>query len=69
MPIPAQVPTAAVTVNPRWMVPLITGTAVLTGIASVTGKVAPLAWVMVPSGSVAVTSTRTVAFSSSVASV
>ena len=37
--------------------------------ASVTEAVAVLAWVIVPSGSVAVTSTRTVASSSSVVSV
>ena len=59
--MPVQVPAPAVSVAPRWALPVIAGLTVFTGGALGIVTVAVLAAVAVPSGLVAVTSRRTVA--------
>ena len=63
--MPAHVPGVPVSVDPRCALPVTTGRTVLTGAALGTVAVAVLAAVSVPSGLAAVTTTRTVAPTSS----
>ena len=67
-PFPLHVPSAEVRATARCALPEIVGATVLTGPSPATVAVALLAWLALPSGLVAVTSTRTVAPTSAIAS-
>ena len=68
LPKPPQVPAVPVSVSPRCALPLTVGRVWLTGPAASTGVVGSLASTIVPSGLVAVTTTRTSASTSAAVS-